>query len=1100
ILAGEVNPVEFLSSSIQLLQIKMWKDLSHSLSSLMNEAVPLLVGSDLNDDLQYIVDGIDGIQNAVTLGIMDPLLPISSLVDDWSVMENFLDKNLNLSADVIEALKSSSFNLLELINLEDASLTEMVCNPSYLSQVVILHETSQVDSVGLSGSLCTINDPTGAAQVFLNHLELAPLIHQLSKFGLNSTLSEHNMTLNGVTHALSVLTNATDLLPGLTYALKHMKAVTDVLMLPLKHVNDDEIEEVSPVIENVSATLLSLSTPEFLERAGKVLCGHPLILVPDYLGVLDAAKDAKKDNTKNKEYTEEYDVCKSLESELKKIIGGNMILHYVMPLLKGKIPYTPDNNITRQIIKEANQTFYIAGNIREALKALQKDSLEFTQNKEENIDIQDLQKVLSKTWVRELIDKLVPQNQNFSLLLEAQQISPFLEESLDVAKETDEVLRLTVNLMECLSLDRFVAVGSEEELLDTVAQLSQNNNFLAGLVFEDISESLPKHIKYSIRVSSDKTPNTRILGPKLWRPGPQRSMAVDIRYHAGFLQLQEMIDHAILRLHLKSFGSVKVIDSKPLKLISKEFSNIERIKRSISPLELNEERSSRLGDMQVFTKEQPYPCYEEDNFMIMLNESPVLSFLFSFVSFLLYVVFLIRDLVDDRCSRNKQMLEVMGLRMWLQEIVWFAYSFILLLFLIILVCVIISLGGLLPRIDFGLLFTFLLCYGISLISFCYLIGTSIGGGPVLPIFIGVMSIMAFNVPFISVSIITTPTPHTILVLLCLLPSSAFGLGFRVICQYELTEIGANFNNLWEPPMRDMEFSLGLSLLMLLVDSIIFFLITLIIRFVKSDWLHHTMFSKQSEVGSYSIKASQATLKRNQDYTYNIFQDPNHHMDDMDPGVKQSLKKGLSIVGLRKIFQERTGAKVAVDNLNLELYEGQILVMLGHNGAGKTSTISMLTGEVSPSAGYFQVYGYDNRHSWDKARRMMGFCPQGSVLPPLLTAREILLYYTTLKGTPKDVAQKEVERTLDDIGLSAHRDHLGHQLSEGLRRRLCLAVAFSGDSKLIILDEPTSGVDPAARTAIWEVISRNRSGRTILLTTHHLDEAEILADRVAILHQ
>ncbi|KAG0712030.1 ATP-binding cassette sub-family A member 1 [Chionoecetes opilio] len=129
-----------------------------------------------------------------------------------------------------------------------------------------------------------------------------------------------------------------------------------------------------------------------------------------------------------------------------------------------------------------------------------------------------------------------------------------------------------------------------------------------------------------------------------------------------------------------------------------------------------------------------------------------------------------------------------------------------------------------------------------------------------------------------------------------------------------------------------------------------------------------------------------------------------HIVDLDLGLKQSLRKGLSISGLRKIYHQGDGgSRLAVDGVTLDLYEGQVLALLGHNGAGKTTIISMLTREVQPTAGSIQVYGEDisTAEGWDKARQMIGLCPQESVLFPLLTVEETLAYYSTLKQRPED---------------------------------------------------------------------------------------------------
>ncbi|KAG0712031.1 ATP-binding cassette sub-family A member 13 [Chionoecetes opilio] len=209
----------------------------------------------------------------------------------------------------------------------------------------------------------------------------------------------------------------------------------------------------------------------------------------------------------------------------------------------------------------------------------------------------------------------------------------------------------------------------------------------------------------------------------------------------------------------------------------------------------------------------------------MVNESPVMSFVFSFLALVIFSTFIIQRLVQERESRNKQLQEVMGLHLWLDHLVWLLSSVLLLLIIVVLAALVLSLGGLQPRADLGVLIAFLLCYGLSVVSFCYLVA-SLVPTTVLAVFTGVMGLLVFNIPFVSISVIQASVPLTVLLLTCLFPSSAFGFGFRIICQYELLEEGASHANMWTPPTKGSEMTLGLAIVMLLVDAALFLLISL----------------------------------------------------------------------------------------------------------------------------------------------------------------------------------------------------------------------------------------------------------------------------------
>uniref|UniRef100_A0A8D0L236 ABC transporter domain-containing protein n=1 Tax=Sphenodon punctatus TaxID=8508 RepID=A0A8D0L236_SPHPU len=222
--------------------------------------------------------------------------------------------------------------------------------------------------------------------------------------------------------------------------------------------------------------------------------------------------------------------------------------------------------------------------------------------------------------------------------------------------------------------------------------------------------------------------------------------------------------------------------------------------------------------------------------------------------------------------------------------------------------------------------------------------------------------------------------------------------------------------------------------------------------------------------------------------------PNAFFEPEPPG----LIPGVYVQNLVKVFSNR--AKPAVEGMNITFYEGQITAFLGHNGAGKTTTMSILTGLFPPTSGTVLVGGKDIQTDMDSIRQSLGMCPQYNILFDQLTIAEHIKFYAQLKGRSREEAELEMEMMLEDIGLPHKRNEKAQNLSGGMQRKLSVAIAFVGEAKVVVLDEPTSGVDPYSRRSIWDLLLKYRAGRTIILSTHHMDEADILGDRVAIISQ
>jgi ABC-2 type transport system ATP-binding protein len=196
--------------------------------------------------------------------------------------------------------------------------------------------------------------------------------------------------------------------------------------------------------------------------------------------------------------------------------------------------------------------------------------------------------------------------------------------------------------------------------------------------------------------------------------------------------------------------------------------------------------------------------------------------------------------------------------------------------------------------------------------------------------------------------------------------------------------------------------------------------------------------------------------------------------------------------LRKSY----GEQEAVRGISFHINEGEVFGLLGPNGAGKTTTVEILEGYRERDGGRVDVLGFDPARAESAYRERIGVVLQQSQLWSNLTVRETHRLFAGYYREPRDV-----DEVIDLIGLGGKRDARVKTLSGGQKRRLDLGVALVGDPDLVFLDEPTTGFDPAARRAAWEMIRSLRSlGKTILLTTHYLDEAEQLADRVAVLRE
>jgi len=199
---------------------------------------------------------------------------------------------------------------------------------------------------------------------------------------------------------------------------------------------------------------------------------------------------------------------------------------------------------------------------------------------------------------------------------------------------------------------------------------------------------------------------------------------------------------------------------------------------------------------------------------------------------------------------------------------------------------------------------------------------------------------------------------------------------------------------------------------------------------------------------------------------------------------------------------RFGEHVAVDDVDLEIRHGETFGLLGPNGAGKTTTIRMLTTLLRPASGRVTVFGVDAAARPMLVRRMIGYVPQLLSADGMLTGRENVTLFARLFDVPHRQRAERVDGALAAMGLAGAADRLARTYSGGMIRRLELAQALINAPRLLVLDEPTVGLDPIARTDVWEYITNLRASAdmTVLMTTHYMDEADTYCDRIALMHQ
>ncbi|XP_076811813.1 phospholipid-transporting ATPase ABCA1-like isoform X2 [Clavelina lepadiformis] len=1074
-----------------------------ALSSLIRLYKTLNGNTEINLNTSQISNDLGTLQ-----AIVSPVA-LSNFIPDVSAFENFLLTNRSLSPDVTNSILSANVSLIQVYLVStQLGKTLTSCSEAILFQIFAFPNSSS-NVTAASGELCNLTD-----------VEVTEIID----FTQNSidVLSEAASLLASVTSSFqeAPLVNATQyavILDRFNYYLEELLILQGFLNEILEDVN------------SVTTTNIFNFDPS---TAYSKLCGTEQSFSVDPLDFMSrSASSSNKSNSRSNQIDlgslTEWSSLNSVRfcSKLFALFASNTqlsIAWYIFkPWVSGKIPFYPNTTLVKSIIERANTTFEtialfqsmgenweteIGPNLYQLLEtgtltvSLRRliDSTETLKSLAENTRlVAELLKDLSDVPSTNSTDQSDAPLNNlfqflnddifavFSILSNASETLLSISDQLNNTVETlaqldsflsnednpndsittwkdsyrqlnDSIIFIT-RLLSCVELNKFEGFDNEEDLVDYSATLMNKNDLWGSIVFENPTATdvtLPKIVKYKIRQNAKIATKTTHIRKFFWIPGPGSGITDVTYYINGFVHMQDLIENAIV---LTSIGQNKSLES----LYNLTFGK--------------------------YLQQMPYPCHTSDRFMESLA---ILLPLIMTIAFIYSVCVNMKSIVYEKEERLKEVMKMMGLSNLVLRLSWFINAFILLFFSILLITIVLKVGSLTPRSNAFILVLWLCCFAFATIMQSFLICTFFSSANLAAACGGLIYFISYT-PYNVVYILADRMSLTTKVIACLLSPVALGYGTAYLTQLETVGQGVQFSN-WASSLDSFdEMNFLISMIMLVVDGVIYMLLTWYIENVfpgtygvPQPW--YFFLTK-----SYWCKTS--TISNGGD---------NHKAAEINPDAKvenvpRDLKLGVSIHNLRKVYDN---GKVAVDDLSMNFYEGQITSFLGHNGAGKTTTMSMLTGLFTPTSGTAWIYGQDIRNDMDQIRHQLGFCPQYNVLFGDLTVLEHLKFYAGLKRAVggSSVDEKETEKMIVDVGLSHKRNELSRHLSGGMKRKLSVAVAFSGNSKCVILDEPTAGVDPYARRSIWDLLLSYRANRTILLSTHHMDEADLLGDRIAII--
>ncbi|XP_038573464.1 retinal-specific phospholipid-transporting ATPase ABCA4-like [Micropterus salmoides] len=1031
-------------------------------------------------------------------------LKIDDILKDDEVLTAFLLRDEGLSESVVYQLINAKIRLEQFAyGIPDLQLKDIACSQALLERFIIF--PSRMGLHGVRNAMCAltqqrlqkIEDILYANLDFFKIFKLMPQVMDSSSEGID--------------------------LHFWGRVLKEASEKIQVLMA--RESSQELMKAVSSLFQPGGPSSFTL----LMSSVSNLFCGYPegggsRVLSFNWYEDNNYKVFLGVNGTKSHNYV--YDdsttpFCNAMMQTLESNPVTKIVWNSVKPLLMGKILYTPESPAVRKILKSANTTFEELERLKNMAKAWEELGPQLWAFFHNSVQMNMIRDTLRNPTVMRFMDDSLG-GTDFT----TKDILNFLNNGPEEGRETgmpnfdwrnifnitDQIIRMFNQYGECINLDKFVAYTDESQMTRQALYLLEENKFWAGVVFMDMfpwTASVPSHVKYKIRMDIDAVERTNKIKDRYWDPGPRADPMEDQKYiWGGFAYLQDMIEHGIIKLH-----------------------------------------TGNDWPLGVYVQQMPYPCYVDDLFMITLNRCFPL---FMVLAWIYSVSMTVKGIVLEKELRLKETLKAMGVD---NGVIWytcFIDSFIMMTTSTALLTSIIMGGKVLNYSNPILVFFFLLTFTVATIMQCFLMSVFFNKANLAAACSGIIYFTLY-LPHILCFAWQDRITRNMKLAASLLSPVAFGFGTEYLSRYEEQGLGLQWDNIQTSPLEKDTYSFLTSILMMVFDAVLYAILAWYLDnvfpgqygigrpfyfpFQPSYWQNpapsHTEMAdpdaekpEQDNVakdaesqgtpethtcnGSADRKACKHQSKREQlererELLRRQGETPNQEEECQESGMEGQmffendplgLVMGVQIKDLVKVFDRST--RPAVNCLNINFYESQITSFLGHNGAGKTTTMSILTGLYPPTSGTAYINGRDIRTDMDIIRSSMGMCPQYNILFKHLTVEEHILFYSLLKGRTQEEAEREVEDMLVDLGLPHKRDDEAQNLSGGMQRKLSVAMAFVGGSKVVILDEPTSGVDPYSRRSIWDLLLKYRAGRTVILSTHHMDEADLLSDRIAII--
>uniref|UniRef100_M0RA83 ATP binding cassette subfamily A member 5 n=1 Tax=Rattus norvegicus TaxID=10116 RepID=M0RA83_RAT len=597
------------------------------------------------------------------------------------------------------------------------------------------------------------------------------------------------------------------------------------------------------------------------------------------------------------------------------------------------------------------------------------------------------------------------------------------------------VTNTTSSVMQRVSTDHLPDVlvteeyASEKELL--ASSLSKPSNFV-GVVFKDV-------MSYELRFFPDMVPVSSVYMDS--RAGCSKSCDAAQYWSSGFTALQASIDAAIIQLK----------------------TNVSLWR------ELESTKAVIMGEAAVV---------EIDTF----PRGVILIYLV--IAFSPFGYFLAIHIVAEKEKRLKEFLKIMGLHdtaFWLS---WVLLYTSLIFLMSLLMAVIATASSLFPQSSSIVIFLLFFLYGLSSVFFALML---------TPLFkkskhVGVVEFFVTVVfGFVGLLIVLVESfPRSLVWLFSPLCQCAFLIGIAQVMHLEDFNEGALFSSLTEGP-----YPLIITLTMLALDSVFYALLA-----VYLDQVIPGEFGLRRS-SLYFLKPSYwSKNKRNYKELSEGNINGNISLNEIVEPVSSEFigKEAIRISGIQKAYRKKNETVEALRNLSFDIYEGQITALLGHSGTGKSTLMNILCGLCPPSDGFASIYGHrvSEIDEMFEARKMIGICPQSDMNFDVLTVEENLSILASVKGIPANNIIQEVQKVLLDLDMQAIKDNQAKKLSGGQKRKLSLGIAVLGNPKILLLDEPTAGMDPCSRHIVWNLLKYRKANRVTVFSTHFMDEADILA--------